>query len=160
MPQPARLWRRSFPAPFLCPEPRFHPALERLVRHAANGEYRLGQAGFFQGCLFKLQIEFCHCGPPENHFWNMLLYHGRSTILTSRQVILSSPPRLRAASIRESQASSSIAAELTILSISSSRTYFVNPSEVIRRTSPASATRSSTSGCTSSSEPSARKIIC
>src|SRR5262250_934274 len=92
--------------------------LHSVVRQAPDGGGGLGQGNFLQDGLFKLQIEFRQGGPPENSLLKIVLYHGRSTILSSRQVMLSSPPRSLAARMSAPQACSRVEDAVAIFRIS------------------------------------------
>src|SRR6185437_2467647 len=132
--------------------------LDRIVRQTAYGGGRLAHGDLFQNGIVEFQIEFCHCGPPDPNLRRIFLYHGRSTILSSRHVMLSSPPRSLAAGMSRLHPSSRLRQPLIIVRISSSRRCRVSPSDVINSVSPGMATRSSTSASTSTSAPKARRI--
>src|SRR5215469_14356770 len=96
--------------------------LDAVVRQAADGGGCLRERYLFQHLviLLKPHIEFCHCCPPENNLLKIFWYQGRLTTRTSRQVMLSSPPRSRASFTRSPQACSRPPALSTISKISSS----------------------------------------
>src|SRR6185312_16305456 len=96
--------------------------LQIVIRQTPDASGRLAERDLLEHGAFKFQIEFCHCGPPGTNLRSRFLYQGRSTILSRRQVMLSSPPRSLAACTSWLHAFSRPGELLITARISSSRT--------------------------------------
>src|SRR5581483_759907 len=101
--------------------------LDRVFRKASDRQRLVRDGVLSQHDVVELQKESCHFGLPPHKARS---YQLLSTNRITRQVMLSSPPFRRAASINASHAASGLSAASRIFRICSSLTCFVSPSVV------------------------------